>query len=65
MGISERPAYRTQIAAIALKNGLPTIGTSPPNAEAGFLISYGTNLRNLYYRAATLVDKNLERRETG
>ena len=28
--------------------------------KAGFLISYGTNLRNLYYRAATLVDKILK-----
>ncbi len=60
MRISERPAHRTQIAAFALKYGLPTIGTIPPNAEAGFLISDGTNLRNLHYRAATLVDKILK-----
>jgi putative ABC transport system substrate-binding protein len=52
--------YRRQIAAFALENGVPTIGTSVRNAEAGYLMSYGANLRNMYRRAATYVDKILK-----
>lgn len=57
LGSSLNTGLRTRIAAFALATGLPTIGTGLQNAEAGYLLSYGTNLSDLYRRAATYVDK--------
>jgi putative tryptophan/tyrosine transport system substrate-binding protein len=53
-------SQRTRIAEFAIKNRLPVIGTQRGWAEAGFLMSYGTNFHNLWRRAATYVDKILK-----
>jgi ABC-type uncharacterized transport system substrate-binding protein len=49
--------YRTQIGALALKNRLAAISTGREYAEAGLLLTYGVDFRDLFRRAATCVDK--------
>ncbi len=49
--------YRIQIAAMALKNRLPAISTQKEYAEAGFLLTYGVDFRDLFRRSAVFVDK--------
>jgi putative ABC transport system substrate-binding protein len=49
--------YRSQIAEMALRNRLPAISDIREFAEAGFLLAYGIDLRDLYRRSATFVDK--------
>lgn len=46
-----------QIAALAIKNRLPSISARREYVEAGGLMSYGQNLADNYRRAATYVDK--------
>jgi len=58
-------ANRKRIADFALKNRLPAIGTVRDWAEAGFLMSYGTNFHELWRRAATYVDKILKGAKPG
>lgn len=60
LGYSLSAKLRPKIAAFALENHLPTIGASVRNAEAGYLMSYGANLRNMYRRAASYVDRILK-----
>ena len=60
LGYPSTGRFRKQIAAFALKNRLPTIGTSERMAVAGFLMSYGVNFLDMYRRAATFVDKILK-----
>jgi putative ABC transport system substrate-binding protein len=48
------------IAELALKNNLPAISPVSEFPNAGGLMSYGTNLADLYRRAATYVDKILK-----
>jgi putative tryptophan/tyrosine transport system substrate-binding protein len=48
-----------EIAVLALQNRLPMIGFAP-QAEAGALMEYGADLVDLYFRAASLVDKILK-----
>ncbi len=48
---------RRQIAELAMKNRLPSIGAGREYAEDGGLMSYGANFRSIYLRAATYVDK--------
>jgi len=52
-------SYRRQVAAAALKDGLPSICASSPFVEAGGLIAYAHNLQGLFKRAATFVDRIL------
>ncbi len=52
--------YRHKIAAFALKHRLPAILTVRNFPEAGGLMSYGTDFRDLYRRAAGFVDKILK-----
>jgi putative ABC transport system substrate-binding protein len=52
------PNFRT-IAALALKNRLPSIGAKE-YAETGGLIGYGANILALYRRAAYFVDRILK-----
>jgi putative ABC transport system substrate-binding protein len=52
-------AHRTRIAALALKNRLPSISSTRELVSAGGLISYGPNTTDLYRRAADYVDKIL------
>ena len=48
---------KNQIVELAAKHRLPSIGGYGEFVEAGGLMSYGPNLRELYRRAATYVDK--------
>jgi putative ABC transport system substrate-binding protein len=49
--------YRGQIAEMALKNRLPAASLQREYAEAGLLLTYGADIRDLYRRAAGFVDK--------
>jgi putative ABC transport system substrate-binding protein len=49
--------YRSQIAEMALRNRLPAASVQRELAEAGFLLTYGADLRDLYRRSAVFADK--------
>jgi len=49
--------YRQQIGVMAVSNSLPSISSVGEYAEAGLLLAYGANLRDLYSGAATFIDK--------
>ncbi|WP_158237529.1 ABC transporter substrate-binding protein [Bradyrhizobium forestalis] len=49
--------HRGLIGAMAVRNRLPAISAVREYAEAGFLLSYGTDLPDQFRRSATLVDK--------
>jgi len=49
--------YRSQIGALALRSRLVAISTGREYAEAGLLLTYGVDFRDLFRRAATCVDK--------
>jgi putative ABC transport system substrate-binding protein len=49
--------YRNQIVEMALKNRLPAASIQKELAEAGFLLTYGADLRDVFRRAAGFVDK--------
>jgi putative ABC transport system substrate-binding protein len=49
--------YRGQIAEMALSNRLPAASLQRELAEAGFLLTYGADIRDLYRRSAAFVDK--------
>ncbi len=51
---------RTLIAKLAAKAGLPTMYGHRQEAEAGGLMAYGTDVSDLFRRAATYVDKILK-----
>ena len=53
-------AYRTQIAALAAKDGVPTIYLYRAHVGAGGLISYGTNSADSYRQAARYIDRILK-----
>src|SRR5205085_1711962 len=48
--------YRGKIAEMALRNRLPAASLQREFAEAGLLLTYGADLRDLYRRAAGYVD---------
>jgi putative ABC transport system substrate-binding protein len=48
------------IVAAALRHRLPSIGTLRRSAEAGFMMSYGTNISDLFRISADYVDKILK-----
>jgi putative ABC transport system substrate-binding protein len=52
--------YRIEIAASAIKRGLPSMLVSKEYADAGGLMSYGAAQSDLFRRAATYVDKILK-----
>jgi len=52
--------YRGQIAEMALRNRLPAASLLRELAEAGFLLTYGADLQDLYRRSAAFVDKILK-----
>jgi putative ABC transport system substrate-binding protein len=54
-----------QIAELAMKHRLPTLYSSPEGPAFGALMSYGSNIRDNYYRAATFVDKILKGAKPG
>ena len=49
-----------RLVDLAAKNRLPAVYTSSEFVDAGGLMAYGTNLADLYRRAATYVDKILK-----
>jgi putative ABC transport system substrate-binding protein len=51
---------RRRIAALAVKNRLPTVFAFRSYVDAGGLMSYGPNIADLFRRAATYVDKILK-----
>jgi putative ABC transport system substrate-binding protein len=55
-----RSAYLKEFAELAVKHRLPVMRERPEDVEAGGLMSYGVNLRDLDRRAATYVDKILK-----
>jgi len=59
---SIRSAARKELAELAIKHRLPVMRERPEHVEAGGLMSYGVNLRDLDRRAATYVDKILKGR---
>jgi putative tryptophan/tyrosine transport system substrate-binding protein len=52
-------SHLAQIVAFATQHRLPTMGQLRLSAEAGFLMSYGPDIADLFRRAATYVDKIL------
>jgi putative tryptophan/tyrosine transport system substrate-binding protein len=56
-------SQRTQIIDLAVKSRLPVIYANPGIVEAGGLVSYGVNNRDLDRRPATFVDKILKGRK--
>jgi putative tryptophan/tyrosine transport system substrate-binding protein len=55
-----RSAYLKELAELAVKHRLPVMRERPEHVEAGGLMSYGVNLRDLDRRAAVYVDKILK-----
>jgi len=53
-------AHRRRIADLAVMHRLPMIVAAKEYAEAGGLISYGTDYPDLFRHAATYVDKILK-----
>src|SRR6476469_10544583 len=51
---------RGQIVEMALRNRLPAASLQKEFADAGFLLTYGADSRDLYRRAAGLVDQILK-----
>ena len=51
--------YRARIAEVALIEKLPTFSESSEYVKDGGLLSYGPNFAQMYYRAATYVDRIL------
>jgi len=49
--------HRALIIDLAIKHRIPAIGTLRVWGEQGLLMSYGTDFRELWRRAATYVDK--------
>ena len=56
---------RTQVAQLALRHRLPSIGPTTEDVEAGGLMSYGASLNDRWQRAATYVDKILKGAQPG
>jgi putative tryptophan/tyrosine transport system substrate-binding protein len=57
--------YTKQIVDLALKNRLPSLYEGSGAVEAGGLLSYAANDRDMYHRAATYVDKILRGAKPG
>ena len=57
--------YVELVADLALRTGLPTMTTQRPYTEAGFLMTYGTDIPNLYRGAAGYVDRILAGQNPG
>ena len=53
-------SYQKQIAELAIKNRLPSIYTRGDYVASGGLMSYGSDLVELYRRAAAMIDKILK-----
>ena len=56
---------RRRLVDLAAKHRLPTVYTSRDFVDAGGLMTYGSNLADLFRRAATYVDKILKGAKPG
>jgi len=52
--------HREQLAALAIRHRLPAMSYGPHHAEAGSLLAYGADPRELCQRSAVFVDKILK-----
>jgi len=59
-GSSMLATYRATIAELAAKGRLPTMSVAREWMDAGFIMSYGPNLNDMYRRAAYFVDRILK-----
>jgi putative ABC transport system substrate-binding protein len=59
-GSSMLAAHRATIADLAATSRLPTMSVAREWMNAGFLMSYGTSLNDMYRRAPYFVDKILK-----
>jgi putative ABC transport system substrate-binding protein len=59
------PGYRRQIVDFAARKRLPTMYEDGESVEAGGLLSYGVNIKDMFRRAATYVDKILKGAKPG
>ena len=59
-GSSMLAAQRATISELAAKSRLPTMSVAREWMDAGFVMSYGTNLTEMYRRAPYFVDKILK-----
>jgi len=57
--------YRARIAQLAEKNALPTFSEAKEYVRDGGLLSYGPDFPQMYYRAATYVDRILKGEKPG
>ena len=53
-------AHRDVIAAVAIRNKLPSVGAFRSFVTGGGLVSYGANFENQFRRAASYVDRILK-----
>jgi putative ABC transport system substrate-binding protein len=53
-------AYRAEIAGFAVKSRIPTMCVASEWMDAGFVMSYGPSLNDMYRRAPYFVDKILK-----
>jgi putative ABC transport system substrate-binding protein len=53
-------AHRRELASLAIKQGVPMMGSLPEYAEEGALMSYWADSTDLYRRAASYVDRILK-----
>ena len=58
-------AHLALVVEVVAKYRLPAIGPTSEWAEAGLLLSYGSNYRDVYRRAALYVDKILKGAKPG
>ena len=56
-GDSVLTKYRGQIVELGLRNGVPAVSVQRADAEAGFFLTYGADIPDLFRRAAAFVDK--------
>ncbi len=56
-------AQRTRLSEIAVRHRLPAVFSVKEHVDAGGLMSYGPDLVDVHYRAATFVDKILTGRK--
>jgi putative ABC transport system substrate-binding protein len=58
-------AHGAQLADLAARSRLPLVGTFRQSAQAGYLITYGPDMSDLFRRTATYVDKILRGANAG
>ena len=58
-------AHQAKLAELAAKSRLPAVGLWRGSAQAGFLMSYGPELSDLFRRVTTYVDKILKGAKPG